>query len=127
MIDTSSNRSHGRMPSDEQMDGLLRDFYRLETPTELNQPLCRIGSGSKTETSLTIAPAVQSGAAPLRRRRVVVVSALTVLAFSLVVVVQNQKFGDAGSSPVVDKSGERTTPADPADVTTFDDFTSRAV
>ena len=110
MTDASSNRSHGRMPSDEQMDGLLREFFRLETPFELNQPLSRHRSESKVGTSLTIAPTVVTVAVAPRRRRIVVVSALTVLALSLVVIVQIQKSGDAGSGPVVDKSGNQTSP-----------------
>ena len=113
MTDVSSNRSHGRTPSDEQMDGLLREFFRLETPTELNQPLLRVQSEPKAELSPTIAPAVQSDASTSRRRRVFVVSAVTMLALSLVVLVQTQKLGDAENSPVVEKSGEQSTPVGP--------------
>ncbi len=110
MTDVSSNRSHGRMPSDEQMDGLLRDFFRLETPIELNQPFRRERLESVARTSLTIAPPAES-AVP-RSRRIAVVSALTVVALSLVVFVQSRKPGDANNSPVVDKSGERTGPVE---------------
>ncbi len=115
MTEASSDRSHGKMPSDEQMDGLLRDFFRLEIPTELNQPLSRHRSGSNVATLLPIAPTVEIVTVAPKRRRVVVVSALSVLALSLVVIVQTQKLGDAGSAPVVDKSGNPTTPVDPAE------------
>ena len=38
---SATNRAESRMPSDDQTDVLLRDFFRLEVPTELNQPLRR--------------------------------------------------------------------------------------
>jgi hypothetical protein len=39
MNDSISTQSKGRMPSDEQMESLLKDFFRLETPVELDQPI----------------------------------------------------------------------------------------
>ncbi len=32
---------NGRMPSDEQMDSLLKDFFRYEVPIALNRPFQR--------------------------------------------------------------------------------------
>ena len=98
MTDVSSNRSHGRMPSDEQMDGLLRDFFRLETPVELNQPFRTDRPESSTRIATTIAPKVGTVVVAPRRRRIFAVSALTVVALSLVVFLQTQKLGDAENS-----------------------------
>ena len=110
MTDASYNRSHGRMPSDEQMDGLLRDFFRLETPTELNQPFRTVRAESSTRIATTIAPKAGTVRVAPQRRRIFAVSALTVLALSLVVFLQTQKLGDAENSPVAEKSGERRRP-----------------
>ena len=115
MTDASSNRSHGRMPSDEQMDGLLRDFFRMETPTELNQPFRTVRAESSTRIATTIAPKAGTVRVAPRRRRIFAVSALTVLALSLVVFLQTQKLGDAENSPVAEKSGEQSTPVGPAE------------
>ncbi len=113
MTDASSNRSHGRTPSDEQMDGLLREFFRLETPTELNQPFRPDRAESSTGMATTIAPTVRTVVVVPRRRRIVAVSAVMILALSLVVLVQTQKLGDAENSPVVEKPGEQSTPVGP--------------
>lgn len=78
---------NGRMPSDEQMDTLLKDFFRYEVPVELNRPFQRptvvmpqtvvVAEGSFTEQkSLS------------RRPRAIVGAALTLLVFSLVVFVR---------------------------------------
>ena len=40
---STTNGGQRRLTSDDQMDSLLRDFFRLETPLELNQPLRRHG------------------------------------------------------------------------------------
>ncbi len=39
--DSTSNPTQGELLSDEQMDSVLRDFFRLEVPAELGQPLRR--------------------------------------------------------------------------------------
>ena len=113
MTDASSNHSHGRMLSDDQMDGLLRDFFRLETPIELNQPFRPDRAESSTGMATTIAPTARAIVLTPRRRRIYAVSALTVMALSLVVFVQTQKLGDADTSPVVEESGEQSTPVGP--------------
>ncbi len=86
---------NGRMPSDEQMDSLLKDFFRYEVPIALNRPFQRptvvmpqtvvVAEGSFTEQkSLS------------RRPRAIVAAALTLLVLSLVVFVQvNQEDSSA--------------------------------
>ena len=39
--DSISNPTQNGLPSDEQVDSVLRDFFRLEVPAELSQPLRR--------------------------------------------------------------------------------------
>ena len=53
---SNTNRAQGRMPSNDQMDFLLRDFFRLEVPTELNQPLRRNPLSIAAAATLTLAP-----------------------------------------------------------------------
>ena len=108
MTDASSNRAHGKTPSDDQIDGLLRDFFRLETPTELNQPFRRDRLKSAAGTSLTISPVAEH--VPRSGRWIAVASVLTALALSLVAFVQLDRPGDADNSPVVDKTGAPTRP-----------------
>lgn len=36
--DSTSNSNQSKLPSDEQVDSVLRDFFRLEVPLELSQP-----------------------------------------------------------------------------------------
>lgn len=81
-----SNRN-GRMPSDEQMDCLLKDFFRYEVPSELNQPFQR-PMVIVAQTIVVAHDRVSSQAKLSRRPRIIVASALALLALSLVVMVQ---------------------------------------
>ena len=53
---SNTSRAQGRIRSDDQMDSLLRDFFRLEVPTELNQPLRRNPLSIAAAATLTLAP-----------------------------------------------------------------------
>ncbi|HQZ67855.1 MAG TPA: hypothetical protein PLY87_22345 [Planctomycetaceae bacterium] len=68
MTDNSStNGFHGRIPTDEQMDSLLRDFFRLEMPVELNRSFAAPVTGSSVVTLLVDS---EQGAAQQRPRSV---------------------------------------------------------
>ena len=83
---SNTNRAEGRMPSDDQMDFLLRDFFRLEVPTELNQPLRRNPLTIAAAATLTLAP--EHHFEQLRPRSVRFVGvAASVAAMSLAVLV----------------------------------------
>ena len=84
MNDSSNNRSAGKIPSEEQMDGLLKDFFKLETPSGLNRPFRRpvIGRQQDTAASLVTLSTSELTAAP-RSHKMVVASAIAVLAMSL--------------------------------------------
>ncbi len=83
---STTNRAQSRIPSDDQMDSLLRDFFRLEVPTELNQPLRRIPLTIAVAATLTLAP--EHHVEPLRPRSVRVVGvAASVAAMALAVLV----------------------------------------
>jgi hypothetical protein len=90
--------------SDAQMDGLLRDFFRLETPTSWKLPEPRQGSQGKSvvhaaSASMTIlaSQGVGSSASQRGRRGVVMTGTLTVLALSLVLIVSGQSQNSASS------------------------------
>jgi len=52
----NTNRASSRMPSDDQMESLLRDFFRLEVPADLKQPLRRNPSATAAAATLALAP-----------------------------------------------------------------------
>ena len=81
------NNRNGRMPSDDQMESLLKDFFKLEVPVELNRPFQR--PTSRVEPSVVIAArdSVSTGALN-RGPKIVVATALSLLVLSLVVFVQ---------------------------------------
>lgn len=114
MNDSPHNRTHGRMPSDAQMDGLLRDFFRLETPTELNLPFRRTTAADSSGPMLTVIHETGESTVPIRRnQRYAVVSALAVLALSLIVVVQTRDNQTSGSGPVTDTVRGPQSPVEP--------------
>lgn len=83
--------SAGRMPSDEQMDALLKDFFRYEVPIELNQSFR--GPAVVASQTLVVTQDRISFQTGLRRQpKIIVASALALLALSLVMFVQvNEK------------------------------------
>ncbi len=105
-----TNQSNSDFPettafSDSQMDGLLRNFFRLETPTSWKLPEPRQGSQGKSalhaaSASMTIlaSQGVGSSASQSGRRGVVMTGTLTVLALSLVLIVSGQSQNSASSA-----------------------------
>ena len=92
---SATNHAESRMPSDDQTDALLRDFFRLEVPTELNQPLRRNQLATATMATLTRAPEHRSEQSRPRSVRFVAVSA-SVAAMALAVLVMI-----AGNNPLL--------------------------
>ena len=75
---STTNGGQRRLTSDDQMDSLLRDFFRLETPLELNQPLRRHGLPIAAVATLTLAPEHRVEQLRPRSSRVVGVAASVV-------------------------------------------------
>ena len=85
---------NGRTPSDEQMDHLLKGFFRMEVPVELNRPFQR--ASVRMEPSVVISTRESVFVSTLNRGpKVIVATALSLLVLSLVVFVQVSK-EDAG-------------------------------
>ena len=74
------------MPSDEQMDHLLRSFFHLEVPTELHQPLQQRPLAA---ASLTIVSErhVEQSSRPRTVRFVATVASVAAMAMSVLVVI----------------------------------------
>ncbi len=51
---SSTNGSHGSIPSDQQMDLLLQDFFRLEMPAELNRPFLAVPVAGASPVTLSV-------------------------------------------------------------------------
>ena len=83
---SAANHAESHIPSDDQTDALLRDFFRLEVPTELNQPLGRNPLATATVATLTRAPEHRSEPSRPRSVRFVAVST-SVAAMALAVLV----------------------------------------
>jgi len=78
MNDSFSKPSSGRMPSDEQMEALLKGFFRLETPVELDQPFRpMLVSRAQTEVRRPVAHRISV---------VITVSAMAMLILMMVVI-----------------------------------------
>ncbi|MFO1001799.1 MAG: hypothetical protein U0936_15790 [Planctomycetaceae bacterium] len=99
MNDSSNKRSSGKIPSEEQMDGLLKDFFKLETPSGLNRPFRRpvVSRQESTAASVVTLPTSETTAAP-RSHKMVVASAIAVLAMSLIVAMKVQKPTTSGGN-----------------------------
>ena len=88
---SSTNEPQNKLLSYEQMDSLLRDFFRLEVPVELNQPL---QLRPTTTTTLTVAAEFENQPTHPRSVRFVAVAAsIAAMAMAVVVAIS------AGPSP----------------------------
>ena len=97
------------MPSDEQMDALLRDFFAAEVPPALNQGFRRPAVEQKKSAELASSLTIVADHDPIFQirppgGRLVVGSAIAVLAMSVMLALVNRPDG-LSSSPVA------TTPA----------------
>jgi len=82
---SSTNEPQIKLLSDDQMDSLLRDFFRLEVPVELNQPLQLRPS---TVTTLTVAAELEDQLTRPRSVRFVAVAAsVAAMAMAVLVVI----------------------------------------
>jgi hypothetical protein len=95
MNDSISKQSTGRMPSDEQMESLLKGFFRLETPVELHQPV-RPMLMSRAQTEI--------GRPHGRRISVVITASAMAMLVLMMVVIQGTAPGTLGTA-----SAERPT------------------
>ena len=114
MNDSSNKRSSGNTPSEEQMDGLLKDFFKLETPSGLNRPFRRpVASRQERPAASLVTLSTSEPTAAPRSHKMVVASAIAVLAMSLIVAMKVQTPSTSGgntasTTPVVQ-------PAEPAE------------
>jgi hypothetical protein len=93
---SSTNEAQNKLLSEDQMDFLLRDFFRLEVPMELNQPL---QFRPTTATTLTLAAEPEhQPTRPRSVRFVAVVASVAAMAMAVVVAIS------AGTSPPSDGS-----------------------
>jgi len=120
-MNDSPNSRAGRIPSDDQMDGLLRDFFAAETPAALRQPFHRIAVAGEPNTPLVKDqwPAVAAASLP-RSRRMIVVACVSTLALSLLVAIQTNtrqpvKNGPLPSSDLATSTRQSEAPATPVD------------
>ena len=89
MNDSSNKRSSGNIPSEEQMDGLLKDFFKLETPSGLNRPFRRpVASRQESPAASLVTLSTSEPTAAPRSHKMVVASAIAVLAMSLIVAMK---------------------------------------
>ena len=111
MNDSSNNRSAGNIPSEEMIDGLLKDFFKLETPSGLNRPFRRpvVSRQQDKAVSLVTLATSEPTAAP-RSHKMVVASAIAVLAMSLIVAMKVQTPSSSGSS-----TAANTQPTEPTE------------
>jgi len=87
--DSNTNRIPSTMPSDEQVESLLHEFFRLEVPTGLSQPLRRGQS-----PTLAIVDALQANQSrpeskhqPRSVRMVAVATSVAAMALALLIAI----------------------------------------
>ena len=99
MNDSSNKRSSGNIPSEEQMDGLLKDFFKLETPSGLNRPFRRpVASRQESAAASLVTLSTSEPTAAPRSQKMVVASAIAVLAMSLIVAMKVQTPSTSGGN-----------------------------
>ena len=102
-MNDSSNSRTGRMPSDDQMDGLLRDFFASEVPPALNQTFRRPTKSPKKSVELASSLTIIADTDPLfqtrpRGGRLAVGSAIAVLAMSTLLALNLRSSSDTSES-----------------------------
>ena len=111
MNDSSNKRSAGNIPSEEQMDGLLKDFFKLETPSGLNRPFRRpVASRQESPAASLVTLSTYEPTAAPRSHKMVVASAIAVLAMSLIVAMKVPTPSSSGSN-----TASRTPDAQPTE------------
>ena len=99
---SSTNEPQNRLLSDDQMDSLLRDFFRLEVPVDLKQPLqLRPATAeASTATTLTVVAELENRSTRPRSARFVAVAAsVAAMVMAVVVVISagNSQSSNGGS------------------------------
>lgn len=89
------------MPSDDQMEGFLRDFFVAEAPAALKQPFRRPGVAQIMRPPVVCVsrPADVRTSLP-RSRRMIVATAISVMAMLFVVAIQIKNDGPPQTGPV---------------------------
>lgn len=88
---SSTNEPQSKLLSEDQMDSLLRDFFRLEVPIKLNQPL-QFRPTTVTTLTMTAEPDHQP-TRPRSVRFVAVAASVAAMAMAVIVAIS------AGTSP----------------------------
>lgn len=85
---SSTNEPQSKLLSEDRVDSLLRDFFRLEVPIELNQPLQfrPTATESSTAAKLTVTAELENRPTPPRTVRFFAVAA-SVAAMAMAVLV----------------------------------------
>lgn len=113
MNDPSNKRSSGSFSSDEQMDGLLQDFFKLETPSALNRPFRRpVASRQESLATSLVTPSTSELTVAPRNHKTVVAMAIVVLAMSLILAMKVQAPSSGGSNA---SEMSNTQPAEPSE------------
>ncbi len=89
MNDSLTSNSGRELLSDEQMDGLLRNFFQQEVPVALDRPFHRPVASLET-TSVRIMAQPEVSKRTSRNGRLIVGSALSVLAMTLFIALTTQ-------------------------------------
>jgi len=99
---SSANRAQNGMPTDDQMDSLLRDFFRLEVPTELSRPVRLNAMASAAVTTLTVAPenTVERTSRPRSVRFFAVALSVAAMALAVMVVISRDDVSPSNGSNV---------------------------
>ena len=98
---SSANWAQNGMPSDDQMDSLLRDFFRLEVPTQLSHPLQLNPITTATIATLTVAPESRLEHSRTRSARfIAVTTSVAAMALAVLVVISGNDSPPANGSNV---------------------------
>ncbi len=95
MNDSLMNNSGGKFPSDEQMDGLLRGFFQQEVPAALDRPFRRPAMITEPVSVQIVAQSELPKRTP-RNGQLIVASAISILAMTLVVAFTSQSQQPSG-------------------------------
>lgn len=95
---SSTNESQHKLLSEDHMDSLLRDFFRLEVPLELNQPL-QFRSTAATSVAVVVEHEIQ----PTRSRSVrfvAVAASVAAMAMAVLVAISAGTSSNSGGSRI---------------------------
>ena len=112
---SSTNRAQSRILSDDQTDSLLRDFFRLEVPAELSQPLRHVPLATPAVATLTLAPEHHvEQLRPQSSRFVGVAASVAAMALAVLVLISGSNEPPANGKSVAE--GNIRSPATTPDI-----------